>query len=283
MTDWLSAIGILLSGLVIGSLFVYRSRNKQPGSAGDAGGRRDLEARRDALIAQLRALDEGETDARARLESEAASVLRALDESPPASDRVSQSAPAGRPPSALAGFLWGSGTAAAIAVLIWYVMQSPGPQSIAAAQAPLHEAPLAQLEAAALNNPDDIDARIDLAKACLDRRDLVGVFEQTKAVLAKNPNEPRALTYQAIVRMAMGQRDVARKLLDSATTNDPKLTEAWITLAWLRTQDSDGSGAAKAIEEAIRQHPEDEQRLRTVLAQMQSPGAAPASTHDPVK
>ena len=52
-TDWLSAIGILLSGLVIGFMFVYASMRKR--QEGDDLDRRDLEAKRDALIEQLRA------------------------------------------------------------------------------------------------------------------------------------------------------------------------------------------------------------------------------------
>ena len=97
----------------------------------------------------------------------------------------------------------------------------------------------------------------------------MGVFEQTTAVLAKNPNDARAQTYQAIVRMAMGQKDEAQKLLVSATSTDPKLTDAWVALAYLRTQAADNEGATQAIDSAIKQHPDDEQRLRSVLAQMQ--------------
>jgi hypothetical protein len=72
-TDWLSAIGILLSGLVIGFMFVYASMRKRQES--DDLDRRDLEAKRDALIEQLRA-DDLSPDERARIEREAAAVLR---------------------------------------------------------------------------------------------------------------------------------------------------------------------------------------------------------------
>src|SRR6185369_1731770 len=88
------------------------------------------------------------------------------------------------------------------------------------------------------------------------------------AVLAKNPNEPRAQTYQAIVRMAMGQPDQAKTMLEAATATEPRLTDAWVALAWLHSQQSDREGATAAIEQAVKQHPEDEQRLRGILAQM---------------
>jgi tetratricopeptide (TPR) repeat protein len=272
-TDWLSAIGILLSGLVIGFMFVYASMRKR--REGDDLDRRDLEAKRDALIEQLRA-GVLSPDERARIEREAADVLRALDlggapAPPPARTGEGAGAPR-RPPSAIAGFLWGAGSVAALFLLGWYVTKSatPKPPASMPAAAAAPQA-IEQLEASVKSNPDDSEARIELAKAYLDRENLMGVFEQTTAVLAKNPNEPRAQTYQAIVRMAMGQKDEAKKLLDSATVTDPKLTDAWVALAYLRLQQGDKEGASGAIEEAVKQHPEDEPRLRNILAQMTKP------------
>src|SRR5258708_14923665 len=88
-TDWLTAIGILLSGAVIGFMFLYVTTAKKSGSSSgvpDASPARplavrDLEARRDVLIAQLRELaDIGGSDAeRALLERQAADVLRQPD------------------------------------------------------------------------------------------------------------------------------------------------------------------------------------------------------------
>ena len=88
-TDWLTAIGILLSGAVIGFMFLYVTTGKKSAPSSkepDAPPSlplavRDLEARRDVLIAQLRELaDIGGSDAeRALLEQQAADVLRQLD------------------------------------------------------------------------------------------------------------------------------------------------------------------------------------------------------------
>ena len=277
-TDWLSAIGILLSGLVIGFMFVYASMRKRQES--DDLDRRDLEAKRDALIEQLRA-DDLSPDERARIEREAAAVLRALD----GDKNVAPPPPAATPAvpkssSALAGFLWGAGSVAALFLLGWYVTKSATPKTAAPTPVQQPQA-IEQLEASVKSNPDDNEARIELAKAYLDRENLMGVFEQTTAVLAKNPNEPRAQTYQAIVRMAMGQQDQAKKLLDAATATDPKLTDAWVALAYLRLQQGDKGGASGAIEEAIKQHPEDEQRLRNILAQMTQPRTSPPGGQAP--
>ena len=39
----------------------------------------------------------------------------------------------------------------------------------------------------------------------------MGVFDQTQAVLEKQPRHARALSYQALVRLAMGQADRRRR------------------------------------------------------------------------
>jgi cytochrome c-type biogenesis protein CcmH len=129
---------------------------------------------------------------------------------------------------------------------------------------------VAQLEQAVQNNPNDIEQRLALAKTYFAKDDLMGTFEQTRAVLAKNPNEPRALTYNAIVRMAMGQLDDARMMLQVATKQDPKLLDAWVALASVHAQAGDSKAAGEAIDNAIKQHPEEEARLREVLAQIRS-------------
>jgi hypothetical protein len=53
-------------------------------------------------------------------------------------------------------------------------------------------------------------------------------FEVTQRVLAKAPDNPRALTYQGVIRTAMGQGDRALALFDRALDGDPALVEAWM-------------------------------------------------------
>ena len=136
-------------------------------------------------------------------------------------------------------------------------------------------AEIQQLERAVQNDPDDIEQRIALAKAYFAKDDLMGTFEQTKAALAKNPDEPRALTYNAIVRMAMGQIEQARTMLETATRTDPKYLDAWVALASVHMQAGDAKAAAAAIDKAILQHPQDEARLREVLAKIQANATTP--------
>ncbi|MGZ5476124.1 MAG: tetratricopeptide repeat protein, partial [Thermoanaerobaculia bacterium] len=88
-------------------------------------------------------------------------------------------------------------------------------------------------------------------------------------VLERSPDDSRAMTYQAFVRISMGQRDNAVKLLAKATALDPGLTDAWIAMAWIKTRDGLPAEAQAAIAEAARRHPEERARLERVYADMQ--------------
>ncbi|HJW92230.1 MAG TPA: tetratricopeptide repeat protein [Thermoanaerobaculia bacterium] len=290
-TDWLSATAMLLSGLIVGFMFIYASmRKKQQAAApGEDLEIRDLKARRDTLIQQLRELEDVPANAaeRTRLEREAAQVLRALDgrvSAAPAAPRTATppAAPSPGMNPTVKGFLWGVGSIGILGFLGWFVyssstdknarqpnaMQPASTQTIAPAQQT--DPAVAQLEAQVANAPDDVNARIDLAKAYLEKENMMGVFEQTQAVLAKSPAEPRALTYQALVRMSMGQSDVAGEMLEKATKTDPKLTDAWVGLAWLDFQTGKRDAGEKAIREAMKQHPEQQARLEQVLTEMKN-------------
>lgn len=288
-TDWLSAIGIVLSGLVLGFMFIYSFRKKGGAVAVDQR-RLDLEAKRDALLEELRDPDLT-PDERTRLELETANVLRQLDSAPAAAERPAPGAQRPAAPRAtrdaqaasgmnptIKGFLWGVGSIAALAGLGFYVystakdknagQQQPAPMmSPQQAQQPADPA-VQKLEQEVSSDPANADKRIALARAYLDKENMMGVFEQTNAVLAKNPDEPRAQTYNAIVRMAMGQLDQATTMLESATKHDPKNPDAWVALAWVRSQRGDKTSAKKAIDAAIENVPADAQRLRDVWTQM---------------
>lgn len=275
-TDWMSALAILAAGLVLGLLVFFASRRRK---ASTANKRTELEARRDALVQQLRELgDDVVDDERVWLEGETAEVLRALDTLPAAP--VQTAAP--RRASAASGFVWGVACALIAGGIVYYV-STFAKKSESAATAPEQQmatAGVKQLEEAVRTDPKNADHRIALAKAYFGQNDLMASFEQTKAVLDENPNEPRALTYNAVVRMSMGELDGARAMLEQATQLDPKLLDAWVALASARTQSGDGSGASVAINSAIAQHPEEEARLRSVFEEIkrQAPSAHPTTT-----
>ncbi|HEX6177289.1 MAG TPA: hypothetical protein VF057_02940, partial [Thermoanaerobaculia bacterium] len=77
-TDWASALAILAAGLVLGGLFIYFFARRRAAAPPADLELHDLEAKRDALVEQLRA--EIAPDERARLERDAARVLREIDE-----------------------------------------------------------------------------------------------------------------------------------------------------------------------------------------------------------
>ncbi len=286
--DWLSAVGMLLAGLIVGFMFVYSMRRRDEKSDLE---RRDLEAKRDALLAALR---EGvETpDERAKLEREAAEVLRALDKKKPA--RGGAAAPAAQPApvparaSSFKGFAWGAGSVLVIVGIFYFVSQSAKPKeqmqasAMAPASANQQQPPQADpavqsLEQAVQKTPNDLGLRTELAKAYLDREDMMHTYEQTQYVLERSPKDPRALTYQSIVRIAMGQVDSARQMLDTATKGDPALLDAWVALAWADTIQSKDAEAQKAIDEAAKHHPDQKERLAALLARMRQDQKATAA------
>lgn len=282
-TDWGSALAILAAGLVLGTLVFLVLRRRKTSFVNK---RTELEARRDALVQELRELGDDVADnERTSLERETAEVLQALDRLPTAPAKAA--APRRRNP-ALTGFAWGVAFALVAGSIVYYGStftkergSEATAQTGAQAGAQSGAADVKQLEEAVQRDPGNIDQRIALAKAYFGNNDLMASFEQTKAVLDQNPREPRALTYNAVVRMAMGELEGARIMLEQATEGDPNLLDAWVALASVRTQSGDARGASAAIAAAIAQHPEEEGRLRSVFAQIQKqapPAGQPAAT-----
>lgn len=240
-TDWTSALAILAAGLILGALIFFVTRRRKASAVTK---RRELETRRDALVQQLRDLgDDAVDNERAWLENETAEVLRALDRLPAAPRGAT---PARKPRTAMAGFAWGMACTLVVGGIVWYASTFTG-------------------------NDMNVEAQIAQAKDAFARNDLMAAFEQTNAVLAKNPDEPRALTYNAAVRLSMGEIDKASSMLERATQRDPKLLDAWVALAQARLHAGQPKEAAAAIDAAVAQHPEDEKRIREVFAAMQKP------------
>ncbi|HEX8169316.1 MAG TPA: tetratricopeptide repeat protein [Thermoanaerobaculia bacterium] len=301
-TDWLSAVAILASGLVLGALFVFFFKRNKTAPIVDADlERKDLEAKRDALIAQLRD-PELTIDERARLERDTADVLRRLDaHAPVAAPATPASARVGTPPAPgispfAQGFLWGAGSVAALAFLGYLVMNSAkerGANDSVTGGGPMQTAPMQnaqqqqqqqppdpavlQLEAAVQRDPNNLALRNQLAQAYLERDNLMAVFEQTKFVLAKSPNDSRALTFQAIVRMAMGDTTSAEQMLKKATASDPKNLDGWVALAWVYANSNRMKDAEAMIAAAQKQSPQDAARLQEVLTQMRNAGQTQAA------
>ncbi len=321
MTDWVSAGGMILSGLIVGFMFWYgmKGRATKPDLE-----RRDLEAKRDALLQQLRELKEmgGSEEEKRRLERETADVLRKLDahsvKLTPAKRRsdspVRPSAEDGRTgesdlrsasvvdiaaatrAATIRGFLWGFASIAVLGGIAWFVTEkaTPRTESMTGGGAPMtssaQQAPaqppdpaMQQAEEAMAKTPDDLSMRDELAKAYLERENLMKVFEHTAYVLKRAPNDARALTYQALVRVSMGQSDGAVEMLQRAIKSDPDLTDAYVALAWANMQGGKTSESERLIAEAGRRHPDQKEKLDEVLVRMKEqmknapPAAMPAN------
>jgi Flp pilus assembly protein TadD len=286
MTDWLSATAMILSGAIVGFMFWYGMKGRAPKADVE---RLDLEAKRDALLQQLRELKEtgGSADEQRRLERETADVLRALDKRRSDSP-VRRSSEEGRTgesdlraltrAASIRGFVWGAASVAIIGGIAWFVTQHATPKTegttggtpmTASQPSPQQaDAALQQLQSAVAKTPGDLEARNQLAKAYLERENLMGVFEQTQYILQRAPNDARALTYQSLVRMSMGQRDGAAEMLQRALKSDPQLIDAYVALAWDDVQRGKISDAEGLISEAGRRHPDQQTRLADVLTRM---------------
>lgn len=306
-TDWLMPAAILLAGVIAGLFFLFGVRRREALDEERDVELRDLQARRDGLLAQLRELDdtagkmtpEQMSAQRARLEQDAAQTLRAIDErtaARPVASTKTVHRPAMSPAERAAtrrGFLWGSLSTGAVAFLIWFVAASmtqrsekdgltgtvPGPAS--AMQPAQADPALQQLETSLRSRPDDLDLRMELAKAYIERENLMAAFEQTKFVLERSPSDARALTYQGLIRMSMGERETALQMLERATQSDPGFLDGWVTLAWVQVQSGDDEKAGRTIDEAIRRHPQEEARLREVLQRMRAQVTAPSTPPAP--
>jgi hypothetical protein len=130
----------------------------------------------------------------------------------------------------------------------------------------------------------DVEARLDAAQGALDRQDLMTTFTETQAVLERDPGNPRALTYQAMVRLEMGQPDTAFRMLEEARTRAPDSIAAYAYSAMAYVRAGRTREAEALIADAKARFPDQAAILDGDLARMKeqaaregplpSPGAA---------
>ena len=264
---------------------------------------RDLDGRVAALVVQLRELEDAaakrtpEQLARERyaLELEAARALQSRDALQARVAAAPATPAAAAPPSAARGFVWGAVSSAVVAVMLFLVFQAaqqrpeggsvtgsvdsgrprggmaPGGPADAApggeAEVPA-DAETLELRARLAKTPDDHDTRLALARHLLMQRDLMGVWNETQYVLERQPGHARALTYQSLVRLAMGQGDVAVSMLKQAIAAEPDLLEAHQNLAFVYASLGREKEAAAEVAEIAKRSPAEAQRLKHALEQL---------------
>jgi tetratricopeptide (TPR) repeat protein len=306
--SWTPPLVVLALGAVAGAVVVaVRSKNKAAHQATahspEESRNSDLQRRYDALIRRL--AEGGSSGEKEAIELEAARVLMEMESGAPPEAALAEPdsptpGPAGAPPkpaSAIAGFLYGVLAMGTLGGLVYLASSGASlrPEggsptggntmgSAASSQPPTNaaeDAAIAALEEAVRNAPTDIAQRVELTRAYLQRRDLMKVFDQTQAILEVEPGQPHALTYQALVRVAMGQADQAETMLIDAIKKNPRIEDAYIHLAIARLQLNNRKGAEEAIQAGQKEFPEDKELLANVFAQISSASENPATSPAP--
>jgi len=299
--DWIPPLLILAAGCIVGIILLLQVRAKAPVLPVDDSGSIDDRRRRfDSIVVQLRELQDGADTVAdgdrmgetSRLEVEAALLLREIEtlKIPVAEKGQTESKrPAvasgnegffqQRP--ALRRLVWFTGTSVVAAVMYVILMQSAKPREVdgaltgnlpersggGSAATPAGPAIAALLQRADAN-PNDLEARNDLAKAYLEQQDLMNVFQQTKLVLDRDPDNARALSYQALVRLAIGEVDEARAMVTRAIERDPNLLDAWLNLAIIHLQTGNNEAALQTLQVAKQRHPEEAAMLNEIEQEM---------------
>jgi tetratricopeptide (TPR) repeat protein len=195
------------------------------------------------------------------------------------------SAPVRRP--AGRGLLWGAAAVVAVGMLLFSAARAGSPRATGGALPGTAPAAASQgtsagavasapdpYEAAAkatlTHDPESVEARLELARVSLDRQDYMAVWRETRRVLARVPGEPRALTYQSQVRLAMGQPEVALTMLEQALTKDPSFLQAYVYLSYVHLRLGHSQEAVAAIAEAKRRFPAEAAVLDRGFADMRA-------------
>jgi len=295
--SWTPPLAILALGAVAGAVLVARGRQgSKPASPGDGSAQADLRREYDAVIRRL--AEGANEEERAALEVEAARILKRMDSPvPPGADASAPETAARqtKSASALTGFLYGALSMLVLGGLVFFAFQgaserpaggsptgggmagggSGGPSTPEGGPT---DAEVTALEKAVSASPRDVDLKIELTRAYLQRRDLMKVFDTTKQILEVEPGNAHGLTYQALVRVAMGQADQAEPMLLQALAKDPGIEDTYIYLAVARLQLNNRQGAEQAIRDAQRQFPGEKEELEHVFSEIVSSTETSASS-----
>jgi tetratricopeptide (TPR) repeat protein len=287
LSSWTPAFVFLVVGAAIGGVLALLLR-RRPGAeprrppVESSLEIRDLEQKEASLLAQLEELDDTAAkyrpDAfaarRRALEVEAAASLRALETSLAEARRREKGAVRenGRDdratvPRAAAtrGFLWGAGTVAALALLLVFVSRSATRRAPdgsltgsvdRAGRTEVASSGEDDLQERIRSHPEDVEARLALARLQVARADWMGVWQQTQKILELAPDNAEALSYQGLVRFTMGQPDEAVTLLERAQAAAPDEMDSYAILSLVYAKTGRMSLAEATIKRAEERFPE---------------------------
>lgn len=110
---------------------------------------------------------------------------------------------------------------------------------------------LAELDRHILANPEDLDARREMALMLLSEQRFMDALGQSDQVLAREPRDPTAFYVKGVVRLNMGQRELGRSLLEQAIESDPAHVHALIALGRFHLQEGQRGEALSVLETAL--------------------------------
>ncbi|MFQ5526284.1 MAG: tetratricopeptide repeat protein [Thermoanaerobaculia bacterium] len=305
---WVPGAVILAVGAAVGWWVTRRYRGagtgkRRTGSAGTATALEvaDLEQRRDDLYARLK--EAGlPTETRTDLELQAARVLKRLDEvgggrerraaPSDAHDAGESSRPApvahSRAHTLITGFVFGGGTVALIALLVFWAgrdARPKEPQAGAMQPRPTVENPhpeavlpvqiaeeVGELQARIAAEPGDIEARKRLALLYLGNDLYIEAFEEADAVLGVAPDDIDSLYVQGVVRMTMGQDEEALFRLDRVLELFPQHVRAMTVKGLIFARRGERDQAAAIWNQALEVGGPQPQ-IQNLLAMLESEGS----------
>lgn len=294
---WGPPLVVLLLGLVAGLLVALRSRTG--GIQVAEGERAALLARKQMLVEQVRAmeadrdkLDEAEFAARRdALVSEAALVLKSLEELDAATDAIAGATPAPPPDTRRTGLF---AAYAVGAVLLFAVLgagltefskprqqggsMTGGGPSEGGGGGPV-AALSAEVEAANKTletDPENLDALNVVSYDHLLKGDLNAAMATIDKARAIAPEDPSVLTHLAMLQLAIGMGDRAIAGLEQAIAARPDWGRPHLWMGLARMQSSDKQLAEKELNEALSLglNQIERQFAMQLLAEARAPAAA---------
>lgn len=309
-TSWVGGVVALIAGVVSAALVSYLSRfGRQDGSSSDTP-LADLEERAAHAVDLLRDLEEQRprldaasyTVQKERLERDAADALRARDakanERPPSGQpskaRGGAPTPAASTPGLhpqLKGFLWGGGTAGAVALVAVLLTGQLSPRSEGGSLtgntsiAPQPDTTTQALVDRIRANPKDVDAMVALTRILLRDQRLDDAAQLNAQVLALAPDNVDARVQGALLTSARGDAAGAAAELDALLEAHPTHAPGWLYRGMLAMQAGNSERVRQSWEKFVEVAPDGPQkeRIRGFLQgkglQMPRSQGAPASSN----
>ena len=316
--DWVPSLVVLAVGLIAGVVMARLQGSSGKSGAGRAADLEDLRRQKERLVRALRDLQDlprGEVATeRADLELQTADVMRRLDAAEVADRQAAtkaavhkaskEAATVGLSPE-IKGMLKGAAVVAFVALCFFILTRSTGERAdgmgmtggqpgVSATQSgdpdaapdlgPRGSARLEAARAGVAASPQSIDAQIELGFALIEAEGWMEAFSLAEGILEQAPASPDGLAILGVVRLKMGQPDVAADLFGQALQGDPDHLAALSYAGLVALQSGDREAARTAWTRArARAEGPDAATLDELLVLLESdvpiPGLEPDAGH----